>query len=100
LSFSIFTYDTNSNRLTKNDSSGVSIGTCDDQDRLLSQGSASYTYTANGELLTKNDGGQTTNNYYFFGNLISVILPSGTLIEYIIDGRNRRIGKKVNGTLE
>ena len=27
-------------------------------------------------------------------------LPGGTLIEYIIDGRNRRVGKKVNGTLE
>jgi len=33
-------------------------------------------------------------------NLISVTLPDGTLIEYIIDGRNRRVGKKVNGTLE
>ncbi len=27
-------------------------------------------------------------------------MPGGTLIEYIIDGRNRRVGKKVNGTLE
>ncbi len=29
-----------------------------------------------------------------------MILPSGTTIEYLVDGRNRRIGKKVNGTLE
>lgn len=37
--------------------------------------------------------------YYYdsFGNLINVILPNGTLIEYVIDGQNRRIGKKVNG---
>ena len=34
------------------------------------------------------------------GNLLSVTLPSGTLIEYIIDGRNRRVGKKVDGVLE
>jgi RHS repeat-associated protein len=27
-------------------------------------------------------------------------LPDGTLIEYIVDGRNRRVGKKVNGTLQ
>ena len=27
-------------------------------------------------------------------------MPGGTLIEYIVDGRNRRVGKKVNGTLE
>ena len=72
----------------------------DDQDRLLPQGSASYVYTANGELQTKTDGGQTTYNYDVLGNLISVTLPGGTLIEYIVDGRNRRVGKKVNGTLE
>ena len=29
------------------------------------------------------------------GNLLSVTLPSGTLIEYVIDASNRRIGKKV-----
>jgi RHS repeat-associated protein len=28
-----------------------------------------------------------------------VTLPGGTVIDYIIDGNNRRIGKKVNGTL-
>jgi RHS repeat-associated protein len=32
------------------------------------------------------------------GNLRSVTLPGGTQIEYLIDGRNRRVGKKVNGT--
>ena len=26
-------------------------------------------------------------------------LPNATTVDYIIDGRNRRIGKKVNGTL-
>jgi RHS repeat-associated protein len=31
---------------------------------------------------------------------MSVSLADGTLIEYVIDGRNRRIGKKVNGVLE
>ncbi len=33
------------------------------------------------------------------GNLRSVQLPDGKQIEYVIDGRNRRIGKKVNGVL-
>ncbi len=33
------------------------------------------------------------------GNLKSATLPDGTLIEYVVDGQNRRIGKKVNGTL-
>lgn len=33
------------------------------------------------------------------GNLRSVTLPDGTQIDYVIDGKNRRIGKKVNGSL-
>ena len=33
------------------------------------------------------------------GNLKSVVLPDGRRIEYLIDGQNRRVGKKVNGTL-
>jgi len=28
-----------------------------------------------------------------------VFLPDGTRIDYVIDGQNRRVGKKVNGTL-
>ncbi|MFC1850396.1 RHS repeat domain-containing protein [candidate division CSSED10-310 bacterium] len=50
--------------------------------------------------MTKTEGSDTTTyNYDVLGNLISVELPDGTLIEYIIDASNRRIGKKVNGTL-
>ncbi len=94
LPFASYTYDSNGNRLNNG-------AVYDDQDRLLSQGTATYTYTANGELLTKTDAsGTTTYSYDVLGNLISVILPSGTTIEYVVDGRNRRIGKKVNGTLE
>ena len=33
------------------------------------------------------------------GNLKSVVGPTGFTIEYLVDGQNRRIGKKVNGTL-
>nr|WP_249218470.1 RHS repeat-associated core domain-containing protein [Nitrospina sp. Nb-3] len=89
-----YTYDSNSNRL--NDGAVY-----DDQDRLVSTNTATYTYTDNGELLTKTEGGQTTTyNYDVLGNLISVQLPSGNLIEYVVDGRNRRIGKKVDRVLE
>ena len=61
-----------------------------------------YTYTANGELQSKADTAtsQTTVfEYDLLGNLRSVVLSDNTLIEYLIDGRNRRIGKKVNGVL-
>lgn len=45
------------------------------------------------------DGQATTYTYDALGNLISATLPSGTRIDYVIDGNNRRIGKKVNGIL-
>ena len=57
--------------------------------------SNTYTYTQNGELLTKNT---TTFNYDVLGNLRQVQLP-GKTIDYVIDARNRRVGKKVNGIL-
>ena len=89
-----------SNRTSYTGQLGSFTGTYDAQDRLLSYGGNTYTYTANGELLTKTTGGQTTTyNYDVLGNLMAVTLPDGTLIEYVIDGRNRRIGKKVNGVL-
>ncbi len=73
---------------------------CDDQDRLLAYGGNSYTYTANGEIKAKTQGDQTTAyTYDVLGNLTQVVLPDPTVIEYLIDGQNRRIGRKVNGSL-
>jgi len=37
--------------------------------------------------------------YDVFGNLMKVTLPGGMQIDYIVDGANRRIGKKVDGVL-
>ncbi len=42
---------------------------------------------------------RTKYSYDVLGNLTDVALPSGTEIHYIIDGRNRRVGKKINGVL-
>jgi RHS repeat-associated protein len=95
-----YTYTTNSDRATKTSAAGTEIATYDDQDRLLTYHGASYTYTANGELSSKTDAnGTTTYIYDALGNLQTVVLPNATRIDYVIDGRNRRVGKKVNGTL-
>lgn len=95
-----YSYDTNSNRLSATTPSGTSSGTYDAQDRLLTYGNASYTYTAAGELARQKVGSQTTSyKYDALGNLISVTLPNGTTIGYVIDGHNRRVGKTVNGVL-
>ncbi|WP_159436043.1 NHL domain-containing protein [Microbulbifer donghaiensis] len=90
-------YDSNGNRTHEN---GQQVATYDEQDRLLTYKGASYDYTANGELKSKTEiGANTSYSYDEFGNLISATLPGDMRIEYVIDGRDRRIGKKVNGQL-
>ncbi|MGK5095116.1 RHS repeat-associated core domain-containing protein [Deltaproteobacteria bacterium TL4] len=98
--FAHYEYDDNGNRLSYTGTSGTVKGDYDQQDRLLKYGDTTYTYTANGELKTKTVDGQTTTyEYDVLGNLMKVVLPDGKVIEYVIDGQNRRIGKKVNGKL-
>jgi len=56
--------------------------------------------TANGELATQSVGLQkTTYQYDILGNLVSVTLPNGKIITYVVDAEERRVGKKVNGAL-
>ena len=93
-------YDADDNRTTFTNASGSINPTYDAQDRLLTYGPTSYTYTANGELASKTDAtGTTTTTYDVFGNLLHVGLPSETTIDYVVDGENRRVGKKVNSAL-
>ena len=72
-------------------------GTYDAQDRLVHYGAAAYAYNNNGDLESKTEGGQTTAyEYDVLGNLVHVT-TGGNQIDYVIDGQNRRVGKKVNG---
>jgi len=90
-------YDGNGNRTQVN---GAVIAHYDDQDRLTDYAGATYAYTANGELRTKTEGASVTQyDYDVLGNLRQVVLPNGTRIDYLTDGRNRRIGKRINDTL-
>jgi RHS repeat-associated protein len=51
-------------------------------------------------MLTKTDGADFTSyDYDVFGNLLSVTPSAGPVIEYIVDGEGRRIGKRVGGSL-
>ncbi len=107
-----YSYDSNSNRVgaalaaTGIASTGCAAGmpspaaTVDAQDRLQSFGNCTYAHTANGELTSKTNTATsqtTTYDYDVFANLRSATLPNGDVLSYQIDGRNRRIGKSVNG---
>jgi RHS repeat-associated protein len=93
-----YAYDSNGDRLV---GPGVTPSPMyDAQDRLLSYGSCSYAYKPDGSLQTKTCGtAVTTYDYDALGNLRHVTLSGGSTIDYLVDGRNRRIGKKVNGAL-
>ncbi|MFT3744386.1 MAG: RHS repeat-associated core domain-containing protein [Pyrinomonadaceae bacterium] len=96
----IYGYDSNDNRTSTNMGGSVVTGVYDAQDRLTNYGSTVYGYNANGDLQSKTVSGAATNyNYDAAGNLRRVSLPSGTTIDYVIDGMDRRVGKRVNGTL-
>ncbi|MHB0972582.1 MAG: RHS repeat-associated core domain-containing protein [Thermoanaerobaculia bacterium] len=97
---SYYEHDANGNRTLKTSASGTETASCDGQDRIVSYGDATFTYTANGELLTQTDAtGTTTYTYDALSNLTKVVLPDSTVVEYVIDGQNRRVGEKVNGAL-
>ncbi|NJD69194.1 MAG: RHS repeat-associated core domain-containing protein, partial [candidate division NC10 bacterium] len=97
---STYTYDPNGNRLNLTTPIETVSGTYDGQDRLTQYGGTTYGYSTNGELQSATTSGQTTMYQYdVLGNLTSVVGPTGFTIEYVVDGQNRRIGKKVNGTL-
>jgi RHS repeat-associated protein len=96
-----YEYDANGNRILAVRKGESVSATYDAQDRLLSQGAATYSYTAAGELVSKTDAAGTTSyGYDVLGALRKVTLSDGTLVEYIIDGTGRRVGKKVNAALE
>jgi RHS repeat-associated protein len=97
----VYAYDSNGNRLSHTKGATTTTATYDDQDRLVTYGGASFTYTANGELESKTEGAATTiYQYDVVGNLRQVTLPDGgRTIDYVIDAANRRVGKKIDGTL-
>ncbi|HXI32501.1 MAG TPA: IPT/TIG domain-containing protein [Gemmatimonadales bacterium] len=94
-----YQYDANSNRTSVRTLSGTTASSYDDQDRLVAAGGTAYTFNSNGELASSTIAGQmTTFEYDSLGNMRKVNIP-GRAVEYVVDGQNRRIGKKVGGAL-
>jgi RHS repeat-associated protein len=71
-----------------------------DEDHLLTAGTATYLYDYDGFVASKTDGSEITEyDYSSRGELLNLMLPDGTTIDYIHDPLGRRIAKKVNGTI-
>jgi RHS repeat-associated protein len=67
---------------------------------LLTAGSVEYSYDFDGFLTTKTDGTDvTTYRYSSRGELLSVNLPDGKVIEYVHDPLGRRTAKKIDGVI-
>ena len=95
-----YEYDPNGNRVRVTTAAGVVFSSFDARDRLLTNGNATYTHTADGELAQKVVGTDTTTfRYSARGELVEVDLPSADVIQFVYDGAGRRVGKKVNGVL-
>jgi RHS repeat-associated protein len=94
---SVYDYDANGNRLARN----TTFGSFDAQDRLLTWGDVEYAYNEAGELTEmRSPAGISTFDYDIAGNLRRVAMPDGRVIEYVVDARDRRIGRKVDGSLQ
>lgn len=93
----VWAYDGNGNRVSAD---GVAA-TFDAQDRQLTSGAVTFGHDAFGNHTRKTEGAQTTQYVYDgVGGLLSATLPDSTRLEYVIDSRGRRVGKKRNGVLE
>lgn len=100
-----YTYDANGNRLTASYAADwahasrpnvTTPATYDAQDRLITYGGCSYTYNATGQLATRTCGaGTDTFEYDLLGNLLSVELPNGNVVEYEVDALGRRIRRRL-----
>ncbi len=97
---SSYGYDINGNRLSRTDADGTTSAAYDAQDRLEQFGTTTFTHNASGERSSTTTGGQTTTyGYDSLGQLNGVTLPGATRIDYVLDGGQRRVGKKVDGVL-
>ncbi len=97
-----YSYDANGNRLTSSVDGVLRSATYDVQDRITGHGDEQFSYAADGSLQARlNVATSELTNYGYdaLGNLRSVQLPDGRLIEYTVDGLGRRVAKLMDGVV-
>ncbi len=99
--FESYTYDANDNRLSVTRPSGTTSATFDNQDRILANGTTTFTHDSNGDLLTRTDGfGTTVFDFDTTGQLVSLTKPNGQFIGYELDATNKRAVKRINSIVQ
>ncbi len=94
-----YAYDSNGNRTAATEGASSFTGDYDAQDRIVSYGVATYQHNPMGQRTTKTVGTDTTTyDYDELGNLTGVDLSTKS-IDYIVDGLNRRVARKVDGSV-
>ena len=93
-----FAYDPVGNRTTQTNAQGTFPHTYDANDRLLSDGRATYTWDPNGNLQSKTDAlGTTSYAWDARDRLVEVQGPTTGLVEHAYDGRGQRVTTWTDG---
>lgn len=99
-----YQYHANGNRLAATFSSPGGEATqsaeYDQRDQILRTGEVEFRHDLNGRRIVATSQAQATQyRYDSFGNLLSVRLPNGSLIDYVLDGEARRMARRVSGQI-
>lgn len=95
-----YSFDENGNRLLYRNQGNETFATYNKTDQILQFGGIKCKYNVRGDLIERTDGnGITKYQYDNTGNILSIELPDGKKIEYLLDGSERRVAKKINGKI-
>jgi RHS repeat-associated protein len=98
--YSSYVYDDNGNRTSGSHGGQAFTATFDNQDRVLSYNSRTYSYNANGDntQIQWNTTQQSLFSYDALGNQIGAVDSVGNVLSYKYDGANRLVQTDLNGT--
>lgn len=86
-----YSYDSFSNRISKNDVSN----TFDAQNRLIADGTSVYSYNGNGCLTESRSSSKKSNFEYDALNRLTRVIQANEAVQYTYDAFNRRLSKTI-----
>jgi len=95
----MYSYDPNGNRVFEQTADRSVVSVYDAQDRLVTRGGEGWSYNENGDAVRVEDqfGQVQTLEFDVFGNLTQVAQPNGSVLDYTIGPRHRRLAKRRDG---